>query len=454
MSRSTILLTVLAITGLGPVSDSAASWTAPAPVSQLPGVPTDLTLTGGLDGSVLATWWQREDDRGSVRAAWRDPAGAWGAAAPLGPDAISRPAPLRGARMLALGGGDPGVDGGVRAWTGRSGTLPFRDVAVGCCNWDLPVVDSGPDGDALAAWTWEQPRRGARGNLRPRVVVVARRAANGRWGAPRRISPLPPAPPYGGGRGPALSATSATVALGGNRVAVVAWQREGVVEARISRDGGRSFGRVQRLGRTSFGHPRPGVDVGAGGSYAVGWSTAPAKTGGTRTLRSVLATGTRSGRGFRRPLVLGSGDADPMSLEPATDQFGARVLVRIRAGGGMVAWQEAALGRVGVRAARFTSTSVGPPIVDVAAPEGGTAVLQDLVAGDALAAVAWAAVRPEGTPGAAFAQAWRRGGPVTPPEELASGGSGVRLGLAGRDLVAAWLSPRPRQAVVASTWTG
>jgi hypothetical protein len=152
------------------------------------------------------------------------------------------------------------------------GARPLRARAIGRDNWDLPVVSADAAGRVVAAWTWEQPRRGAGSDLRPRVVVVATRAASGHWSRPRRVSPLPSAPPHGGGRGPELSATTAAVALGGRGVAVVAWQREGAVEACLSRDGGRSFGPVRRLGPTSFAHPRPGVAVSSTGVAGVAWS--------------------------------------------------------------------------------------------------------------------------------------------------------------------------------------
>ena len=421
--------TLLLLPGTAP----AATWTPPQTLGE--GARGSLFLTAAADGTVLASWG---DGLGRTHASARMSTGPWAPARAIGPNETTQPSALPGGRVLMASGGVPGASSRVRAWSGRMQAPTLSSRTIGRDPWDLPVVATDPRGRAVSVWTTDTPRKGSGSNLRPRVVMFAARTASGRWSSARRISPLPPAPPYGNGLGPRLSATTATVAMGGDGVVVAAWQRVGYVEARISRDGGRSFGRVTRLGRTSFAHPRPAVAVSATGAFAVAWSTASG--GDPRTLRSLIATRVRSG-GFGRARTLSVGEAPRDVLSRVADQFGARVLVRYDTSGrGSVAWQSGEGDRVGVRLARINALGGGSRgSLLGAATAGAASLLTDLVSSDDRTTVAWTDTDALGRPAGALVAVRTGRGSVGRPETVSAGAVGdLRLATRAGRVTALW----------------
>ena len=212
---------------------------------------------------MLAVWSYRLGSGVSgVDAVSRRPDGRWGPRRAFG---TLLPVSGSPSRLSGVGSSLSGVAAfGANRWLGlaiaQHGSAQalawWKGTTVGAAHmggvlpeepWDVGQVAAFSDGTAVIAWATMRPRRGAGSNLRPRVVVAAHGAAAG-FGKPRRISPLPPAPPYGGGLGPKLSATAVTTAAGGHGTVVVAWQRVGRIEARVSRDRGRTYGPVRYLG--------------------------------------------------------------------------------------------------------------------------------------------------------------------------------------------------------------
>ncbi|HEX5900207.1 MAG TPA: hypothetical protein VFY32_12465, partial [Solirubrobacteraceae bacterium] len=229
---------------------SAATWGPPVPLSNAVAMTEGLQLVAGSDGRVLAVWTYRLGNGvWGVEAASRRPDGRWGPRRALG-------------TLLPVSGGPSqasGVGGGLAAiaafgangwlgltteqhgnaerlvwWKGNTIGAAHRGAALRDEPWEAGQVAAFSDGRAVIAWTTMRPRHGAGSNLRPRVVVAALGSPAG-FGAPRRLSALPPAPPYGHSLGPKLSATSVRAAAGGHGTVVVAWQRVGRIEARISR---------------------------------------------------------------------------------------------------------------------------------------------------------------------------------------------------------------------------
>jgi hypothetical protein len=181
--------------------------------------------------------------------------------------------------------------------------------------------------------------------------VVATLGSPAGFGAPRRLSPLPPAPPYGHSLGPKLSATSVRAAAGGHGTVVVAWQRVGRIEARISRDRGRSYGPVRYLGPSSEPFPSLNVRVSAAGKVLVVWGARPAQ-GPARVLVSRAAIAA-PGAPFTTRVLERSAPLD-LSTPQATD------LVVAPTGAGALAWST--VDRFGTASPGFVAiSSAGGP---------------------------------------------------------------------------------------------
>lgn len=393
-------LLATAIAALTLAVPAHAAWTPPDLVSQTERSIDNLRLAAGSDGRLLASWQFFERRRSGGAVASRSPEGRWEPQRTVGQTTVQAGGRVRatgageglssiagfgrnGVVALATNGAAPRTT--LQWWRGttsgalrRGGTLPESP-------WYPGAIAAFPDGAAVAAWTTMRPRAGAGSNLRPRVAVISTRSgAATRFSAPRRISPLPPAPPYGGGRGPRLSATALEIAVGGARMVLAAWQREGRVEARVSRDRGRSWGPLRRLGRSER-HPRIGVAISAGGHAVVTWTTRAA-AGAERSLVTRVARSNGHGR-FRARLL--ERTPAPATIPAAVaDQYGPRAMAGFAGDTPVVAWQGAEAGHIVVRSAFLRS--VGDERVTHRAPAGQTAVLADLVALPAIGSAALA----------------------------------------------------------------
>ena len=428
---------------------SAATWGAPIPLSDTVASTEGIQLVAGSDGRVLAVWdYRLGSGVFGVEAMSLRPDGRWGPRRALGtllpvsggPSQASGVGSSLGAiaafgadRWLGLAVEQHGNRQSLAWWKGNTIGAAHRGGALPDEPWEAGQVAAFPDGRAVIAWTTMRPRRGSGSNLRPRVVVAATGSPAG-FGAPRRISPLPPAPPYGHGLGPKLSATSVRVAAGGHGTVVVAWQRVGRIEARISRDRGRTYGPVRYLGPSSEAFPSLNVRVSAAGKVLVVWGAREAQ-GATRVLVSraaIAAPGAAfATRVLERSAPLG------LSTPQAIDQFGPPTRAAFAGETPMAAWQTVADGRSAVRAARLEGQ---PMTTTFAAGPGAHAILDDLVVGrSGAAAVAWSTVDPCGTALPGFAATAAAGGPFGDAQQLPGAHAvGIRLAYEPRGLLAAW----------------
>jgi hypothetical protein len=322
----------------------------------------------------------------------------------------------------------------------RGGVLPDEP-------WEAGQVGAFPDGRAVIAWTTMRPRRGARSNLRPRVVVAARGSQAG-FGASRRISPLPPGPPYGHGLGPELSATAVRTATGGHGTVVVAWQRVGRIEARISRDRGRTYGPVRYLGPSPEAFPSLGVRVSATGKVLVVWGARETR-GPTRVLVSraaIAAPGTR----FATRVLERSAPLD-LSAPQAIDQFGPATRAAFAGKTPIAAWQTVVDGHSAVRAARLEDQ---PMTATFAGAGGQHAILDDLLITPAGAGVlAWSTLGSFGEALPGLVATAPPAGPFGDARQLPGPGgtAGIRLAHEPQGVLAAWsVRTRSTSAVVAA----
>jgi hypothetical protein len=194
-------------------------------------------------------------------------------------------------------------------------------------------------GDALVAWT----QQGSRGR---RIVRTAIRRG-GRFGRPRTLR----------GRGRSRD----VVAAFGQGVLFVAWERAGVVEARVRRVG-RGWGPVRRIGSAAKGSNTFRAMFNGRRGYLV-WL---AETGETAVLRTAIlpVAGTR----FRAPRTVDMIERDP-SVEPHGPE-----IVAVPDREALLAWTDfdGAVWRVRA-AATGPQATFGPP-ADVS-PPGEQAVL-------------------------------------------------------------------------------
>ena len=429
---------------------SAATWGPPVPLSDTVATTEGVQLVAGADGRVLAVWSYRLGNGvWGVEAASRRPDGRWGPRRALGTVLPVSGGPSRASGVGAgLGGmatfGANGWLGLTTEQHGNAETLVWwRGTTIGAAHrggslpetpWEAGQVAAFPDGRAVIAWTTMRPRRGAGTNLRPRVVVAALGSPSG-FGAPRRISPLPPAPPYGHNLGPDLSATSVRAAAGGHGTVVVAWQRVGRIEARISRDRGHTYGPVRYLGPSSEPYPSLSVRVSAAGKVLVVWG-ARVKQGATRLLMSRAAIAV-PGAPFATRVLERSAPLD-LSTPQAIAQGGPSTRAAFAGETPIAAWQTVLDGRSAVRTARLE----GQPMTATFAGDASThAILDDMaVAPSGATAVAWSTLEPFGTPLSGFAATAPPGGPFGDPQQLPgeSVAFDIRLACEPQGLLAAW----------------
>src|SRR5689334_16923481 len=442
---------------------SAATWGPQVPLSDTVASTDAAQLVQGSDGRVLAVWSYR---LGSgvfgVEAMSLRPDGRWGPRRALGTlfpvsggpskvsgvgDSLSGIAAFGADRWLGMTVEPHGRTQAVGWWKGNTIGAAHRGGALPEEPWAAGPVAAFPDGRAVIAWTTMRPRRGSGSNLRPRVVVAAVGSPAG-FGPPRRISPLPPGPPYGRGLGPKLSATSVSTATGGRGTVAVAWQRVGRIELRVSRDRGRTYGPVRYLGPSAEAFPSLSVHVSAGGKVLVVWGAREAR-GATRILVSRAAVAP-PGSSFATRVLEASGPLD-LSSPLAFAQFGPPTRGAFAGETPIVAWQTVADGRAAVRTARLagrqTTTTLG-------AAANANAILDDLViAPSGVAAVAWSTTDLFGTALPGFVATAPAGGSFGETQQLpgALGAVGIRLAYEPRGLLAVWNTrTRLSSAVVAA----
>jgi len=398
-----------------------ADWSSPTTISAPTSAVDDLQVVAGADGRALSTWRFRIADLAGLHAVSRRPDGAWGPIRTLGTFGLST------ARTTGTGDGlfdltayarsraaglavTPGRGRGAALdlWKGNTYGRLTRSTRIAPDPWDVGGLAITPEGATAVTWTWMAPRRGSGSNARPRVVMFrASRTSTGAFSTPRRLSPLPPPPPYGENRGPALSATVPTIGRRG-RTVVVAWQRVGKIEARVSQDSGRTFRPVRRLGTSEQAFPGVTVGVARDRQVVVAWSTVTG-TAGARRITTRVSAGAPDGP-LRTSLVSRSAAVDlPFAV---ADQFGPTVRLAFAAGGPVLAWQDVEGSTIVARTRPLADamlTSTERPA------DGAVTVLEDLVVGaDGRTTVAWRTVTPGGDP----VGAWTRtdgGTPVPVP---------------------------------------
>jgi hypothetical protein len=457
MSATFVRLCVAGALAAGLAAPSAAAtWGPPIQLSDTVASTEGVQLVAGSDGRVLAVWnYRLGSGVFGVEATSLRPDGRWGPRRALGTllPVSGRPSRASGVggslgglaafganRWLGLTLEQRGDEQALAWWKGNTIGAAHRGAALPEEPWGAGPVGAFPDGRAVIAWTM-RPRRGAGSNLRPRVVVAALGSPSG-FGAPRRISPLPPAPPYGHGLGPKLSATSVTTATGGRGTVVVAWQRVGRIEARISRDRGRTYGPVRYLGPSSEAFPSLNVRVSAGGKVLVVWGARETQ-GVARVLVSRAAIAV-PGAAFATRVLERSAPLD-QSAPQTIDQFGPPTGAAFAGETPVAAWQTVVNGRSAVRAAHVEGQHTTATFTGGASAH---AILDDLVvAPSGAAAVAWSTVDPPfGTALPGSVATAPAGGRFGDAQQLPGtvGAVGIRLAYEPRGLLAVW-NARTRQ---------
>ena len=126
-------------------------------------------------------------------------------------------------------------------------------------------------------------------------------------------------------------ANAVAVAVGRRGDIVVAWEKEGRVEARFQRHGHR-LGPVRRIGSARKLHTQIRAAVSADGHAWIAWRAQTVSEGGSNGPFSMkLAVSRAQGKGFRTPLLLDSFD------RRGPEQAGFDLALDPR-GNGMVAW--------------------------------------------------------------------------------------------------------------------
>jgi hypothetical protein len=272
-----------------PAVAGAATWSAPIDVSS-PSLFVDNPFIGfDQSGVGLASWrWQdrvRNSARGGVRVSTRTVAGTFGTERPA-PDALVPPV-IYGQSVAVVS---------EEAATLRPRERDRINVAFGRIDrsfrkprtidtvetFRLPAIAANRDKVAVA---YIKARRGTHRVAR----LVIRRS--GRFFPPRTVST----------RG---GVNSVAVAIGSRGDLVVAWERQGRIEARIRRPGHR-LGRVIFVGRGAKLGTRLRAAVTPGGRVWLVWSSQALSEGGDNGPFSIQAAVSRTGRlVFSRPVVL------------------------------------------------------------------------------------------------------------------------------------------------------
>jgi hypothetical protein len=278
MNRA-LLLTIAIALGATAASADAATWSAPASISQPHTFAGDVDLAVRADHVLVAGWaWQ--DNVGD------DAVGGWATATrpqlstafdPERPaiDGLVALAPFANAQTIALGTqAIPHQVGRARISAQVSGGAT-RSLAVANL-WRQPALGAAP-GQLTALVAYVETTRTATGALRRIVRTIDRR--NGAWAAPSTIS--------GRGRANAIAA-----AVGPRGDAVVVFERNAQLLARLRRPG-HNWGSIQTLATATTASrttwvPQAAID--ARGRVRVAWRRHPYR--GVTALESrVVAVG-------------------------------------------------------------------------------------------------------------------------------------------------------------------
>jgi hypothetical protein len=410
--RRPLVILFLASTAAFSPAPAAATWSAPLDVSS-PATSIAHPFVGfGRDGSGIVLWdWQNgivREARSGTRAAAISATGAFGPERPA-PEAAGTPVVYGSDHVVVAGEAmsfrrERPPLARVQATFGRTdgsfGRTRTIDTVRG--TFRLPAVAANDAGDvalAYVAFTNHSARR---------VVKLALRRHGGRFGRPRIVS------------GP--RANSVAVAIGKRGDLVVAWERGGRVEARISRAGHR-LGPVVRVGRTAKLGTSIRAAVAPGGRVWLAWSSQMLSEGGDNGPFTLQVAVTRGGR-FERPHLLdqyAQRASDEATFDLALDPNG----------NGFVAWStylapefRASLVTAD-RSGRFSPSKV-------ISPAGYGAVVTDLVAGYRAgeALVVWSRLDQVGEVGTNVLALYRPPSGGLLGQELVSSGDGAREGAA------------------------
>lgn len=300
----------------GPVESA----TSPGPDATRPRTALDAS------GTAVAVW----QEPGVVRAALRPPAGAWGSSTMLSqPDEFG----VDGQVTISPTGWS------VAVWTATPGTRKVVRAAVREPNgaWTAPVVISSPaaesadlarvaagNGRSMAAW------RETDGDGRERLVA-SERLSDGRWTAPSTIA----------ADGRLVAGEAPLLALDARGGATAVWRRDGGSGFRVETASSPTPG-MPWIGRRTLSPPggaagRPDLEVSPSGRAAITWTRADAVEVAVRSgARSAWSRAERvPGSAVGRPASpnLGVPDAGRITLAwSATTPRGAVVRAAQRTG--------------------------------------------------------------------------------------------------------------------------
>jgi len=425
---------------LGLAAAPVGAWTDPGGITPPRTAIDQLQLTHTASGTAVAGWtFHRGRGNGAANGVEMTArrGSAWGPAR-----TVARAVTPRGVfladlgsygsnRLIALALRDSARGDRLEARFGPAGG--FRGPARGLAVADFissPRLAVDPAGTAVAAWT----ERAARGGSR---AYAAARSAGGAFGPGEPLS--------------RPGAGSTQVALNG-RIAFVAWLRTGRVEGRMSRDGGRTWGRTQLVGRALGRRADISVAVSRRGAVAVAWMHQEPTEGGEHGPAISEARLRAPGRGFETVVRLERHEAraPEAGTSVETDFTGERAVI---------AWQgrfdagdpvEADRPIFAVRTAELTPAGLNRR--STLTPPTQSAVLEDLAVRGGRAAVSWRVAPGDDVEGEIRASV-AAGAAWGPPEVVAHRGRASRLAWnPGGGLEAVWIaSTGSGEAVHAAT---
>jgi hypothetical protein len=303
-----------------PAAGAAAPWSAPVNVGSAANFVDNPFIGFGTKGRGLVSWhWQNgvgSSAQAGTRVATRAPNGIFGPEH-AAPDARVAPVVFSTGRVVVLsyvprfknGRERDRVQVSFGKVTGAFSPPKTIDVIEPAFT---PALASNNSGDVAVAYL-QRTRNGAR-----REVTLAIRKRNGTFGTPRTV--------MGHGR-----ANAVTVAVGRNGDVLVAWEKDGRIEARFQRHGHR-LGPVKRVGSARKLGTQLRSAVSADGQAWIAWRSQSVTEGGSNGPFSMkLAVSHAHGRAFRTPLLLDSFDRrgpEQAGFDLALDPHG----------NGMVAW--------------------------------------------------------------------------------------------------------------------
>jgi len=318
--RIRALTTVLGAAALAvPSAAGAANWSTPANLGSATTFVDNPFVGFGTAGRGIVAWHWRNGvgttAQGGTRVATRAPNGIFGPEH-AAPDALVRPVVFGTGQVASLqklstfkhGQESARMQiafGKVTGAFSPAKTIDVIDPAY------APALASDNSGDVALAYI-QRTRKGSR-----RVVTLAVRRRNSRFAAPRIV--------MGHGR-----ANAVTVAVGQRGDIVVAWEKEGRIEARFQRHG-HALGPIRRVGSAARRATQLRAAVSADGQAWIAWRSQPLSEGGDNGPFALkLAVSHAHGGGFRTPLLLDSYDRrgpEQAGFDLALDPHGSGMVV-------------------------------------------------------------------------------------------------------------------------------